>query len=322
LAVGVLGVAAVDMRILGGGPVQQLPPDYLIYAKMAREDPYDEYVVLEVPTAAGTGEIIVGDPYAVQLQYHGIVHGKRMVNSFAARAPLENYWYLNTDDPMLSWLGGRRRLEPDVVREQMRERVFGWPIGYVIVHERFVPRESPTHVDVIGYLNTLDDVLCPPEIEKDLVIYATRWKTPACATNRTPDEYKPGRWRIDIGAGNDARYLGTGWHRPEVIVGISVRWATDRALLYADLPPGTKTITVRAQAYGGPQGLHMHINGTDTAYQVVSARGLADYTFAVPDGAVGDGRHVAIGLEFDNARQPDGDDRLLAAMIDWIEVGE
>ena len=81
----------------------------------AKGEPYDDEVILEVPTGAATGDVILGDPRATQLQWYGIIHHKRMVNGFISRAPLENYWYMLTDDPMLSWLGQRRFLEPDKV---------------------------------------------------------------------------------------------------------------------------------------------------------------------------------------------------------------
>ncbi len=109
---------ALDVRLFGGGPLDPAPTDYAYYHTIGAEtgDPYDSEVVLEVPTAAATGEIILGDQRAVQLQYYGIIHHKRMVNGFISRTPLEDFWYMRTDDPMLSWLGQRRYLEPDKCR--------------------------------------------------------------------------------------------------------------------------------------------------------------------------------------------------------------
>jgi hypothetical protein len=52
-------------------------------------EPYD-YVVVEVPSGGGSGEVLVGDPFAAAFQIYGVVHGKRMVNGFVARAPLEH----------------------------------------------------------------------------------------------------------------------------------------------------------------------------------------------------------------------------------------
>ena len=74
-----------------GGPVRPVLPDYDTYEQIGQErgDPYDDYVVLEVPTGAGTGEVLLGDAGAVTFQYYGTVHGKRMVNGFISRAPLE-----------------------------------------------------------------------------------------------------------------------------------------------------------------------------------------------------------------------------------------
>ena len=55
-----------------------------MYEAIGRETgaPYDDYVVLEVPTGAGTGEVLLGDPEAITFQYYGHhasqAHGQRV----------------------------------------------------------------------------------------------------------------------------------------------------------------------------------------------------------------------------------------------------
>ena len=72
----------------------------------------------------GTGEVLIGDERAITLQMYTMTHEKRGVNGFISRAPTEHFWYLNTDDPLLSWLGQRRFLELETVEAQLRERIF------------------------------------------------------------------------------------------------------------------------------------------------------------------------------------------------------
>jgi len=105
----------------------------------------EDYVVLEVPTGVGTGEVLIGDPRAIQLQFYTLTHAHRTVNGFISRAPVESFWPLRTDDPMLSWLGQRRDLDATFVENQFRERIPLWPIGYVVVHQDLIGLESATN---------------------------------------------------------------------------------------------------------------------------------------------------------------------------------
>jgi hypothetical protein len=309
---GVLLVLFATVRVFEPGPLQPIPPDYAFYHAIGRETepPLDRAVVLEVPTAAGTGEVLLGDPRAIQLQWYGIVHGKRMLNGFISRAPIDPIWPIVADDPLLAWLGGRRPLDSTsitAISAGLRERVFAWPIGYVVVHGDLIGRESSTLVEVVGFLNSQSfglgaepatdlrlqstppdagPVLCPPLVEGDAIVYRTRWHPAGCTPPYTRALTGEGdRFTLDIGAGapgpaGDWAAIGAGWHYAEPVGPIDWRWAdAGPAWLYADLPPGRYTVTVEAQAFSQPRTVSLEANGASAGSIRVEPGVLAEYTF-------------------------------------------
>jgi hypothetical protein len=328
LLAGVFFVLALDLRLYEGGPVRPVLPAYHAYEMMGQErgKPYDDYVVLEVPTGAGTGEVLLGDADAIPFQYYGITHGKRMVNGFISRAPLEHFWYLHVDDPMLSWLGQRRMLEAERVTEQLRERIFEWPIGYIVVHQDYIRRNGAQPLEITGFFNALDDLLCPPVVEGDAVFYRTTWHPDGCSP-RTPPENEPGLYVVDIGSAGDEAYLGWGWHWQENVAGLTLRWAGDlpQAKIYVDLPPGDYRMTVSMQAFWEPRRVWLLVNDTPLAGEAtISERSLQAYTFDLPADILGDGKHAVITIAYDNWLVPadlgqGADQRRLAVAADWIQ---
>ena len=175
-----------DMRALRPLAIQRPPETYDFYETIG-DDP-DKYLVLEVPTAAGSGETTIGDPEAVKLQYYAIDHQKPVINAHVTRTPVAHYWYLRDEDPLLSWLGQRRFLEPEAVEIQLRQRINNWPIGYIVVHQDLIGRQAGANQEIIGYFNSLTDLLCPRWIERDAVVYETIWRAGAPCDGRTPTE--------------------------------------------------------------------------------------------------------------------------------------
>lgn len=328
--VGVFLLLALDVRLFESAPLEPTPTDYAFYHAMGAEQGagYDDYVVLEVPTGAATGELIIGDPRAAQLQYYGITHQKRMVNGFISRAPLEHYWYLLTDDPMLSWLGQRRFLEPEAVEAQLRERIFEYPIGYIVIHRDLIGRDSTTVQEIIGYFNSLDSLLCAPFTEGDAVVYRTRWHPDGCAP-RTPPETAPDEYTIDIGSEDEA-FVGWDWYYAEPVGGLTLRWAgaahgeNPQTQVYADLPPGEYAVTLTAQAYHEPRLLRLLVNGVPVGEPVtVTTDALQAYRFLIPASVIGDGKRVTLTLDYDGWTVPAAvnageDTRKLAVAVDWI----
>ncbi len=322
---------ALDVRLFAGsppnGPLQPAPTNYAFYHAIGAEtgDPYDSEVILEVPTGAATGEIILGDPRATQLQYYGIIHHKRMINGFISRTPLENFWYMLTDDPMLSWLGQRRYLEPEAVEAQLSDRIFNWHIGYIIIHRDLIGRDSSTVQEIIGYFNALDDLLCPYTVEGDAVVYRTTWHPDGCPA-RTPPETTPNVYTIDIGSPGDEAYIGWGWHYQEDVSGVTLRWAGayPQTRVYIDLPPSAYTITISAQAFWQPRQLRLLVNDLPLSDPVtIPVESLHDFTFSIPANAIGDGKHVTLTFDYNATLAPSdvktsGDTRQLAIAVDTI----
>jgi hypothetical protein len=324
---GLLLLLALDVRLMGGGPLEPAPTDYAFYHQIGQEqgDPYDHEVVLEVPNGVGTGEVLLGDPRAVQLQYYGMIHHKRMVNGFVSRTPTEDFWYMLTDDPLLSWLGQRRYLEPDKVEPELRDHIFNWPIGYIVVHQDLIGRDSSTDQEVLGYLNSLRDLLCPVAVEKDAVFYRTAWHPDGCPP-RIPPQTDPGVYTIDIGSSGDEAYIGWGWHYQESVSGLTLRWTGEypQTQVYFDLPPGAYNIILSAQAFAETRHLRLLINDTPLAEPVpVTVDSLHNYTFPIPATLVGGGKHLKLTLDYDAVVVPadvgqSADTRKLAVAVDWI----
>jgi hypothetical protein len=335
LAAVIVLAVLVDGRLFRPMPIQPVMPPYDFYRTMGDErgPGYDEYVVVEVPVAAGTGEYFVGgEMLPMATQFYGMTHGKRMINGLIARAPVEHFFYLRTDDPMLSWLGQRRYLEPDAVVEQLRERVHDWPIGYIVVHQDLIGRESTTIVEIVGFFNRLADLLCPVFIEGDAIAYRSVSHPDGCPP-RTPPEIEPGVYVIDLGAPDDVRFIGWGWHWPEEVAGLRARWTGDqvelvagqtwdhesvpRAEVYVDLPPGDYQLRLNAQSFAAARALTVRVNGETVGVETIPAGDLVEAAFTLPAVLIGTGEHIEIALEYDPPGQ--ADQRSLALMIERIE---
>jgi hypothetical protein len=230
-----------------------------------------------------------------------------------------------TDDPMYSWLGQRRFLEPENVERQLRERIFDYPIGYIVVHQDLIGRHGSTPQEIIGYFNSLPDLLCPYTVEGDVAVYRTAWHPDGCPP-RTPPETAPGIYTIDIGSSGDERYIGWGWHWQEDVSGVTLRWTGEypQTEIYVDLPPDTYTIEIAAQAFWETRRLRLLVNGTALADPAtITVDSLHNYTFSIPASLVADGNHLKLTLDYDAWIVPvevgqSADTRRLAVAVDWI----
>lgn len=326
-------LAALDIRLYETAPLEPVLQPYSFYSAIGREqgDPYDREVILEVPTGAGTGEVLVGETRPIQYQFYGMIHQKRMLNGFISRTPVENFWPIRYDDPLLAWLGQRRFLEPDVVEPELRRIITEWPVGYIVVHQDDIGRNGPTPQEIIGYFNSLPDVVCPVWVERDAVVYRTRWHPDGCPT-RTPPQTETGVYRVDIGSSGDERFIGWGWHWPEQVGGDTTwRWTGEypQTKLYVDLPAGAYQLSLAAQAFAEARQLSVKVN--DTALQLVlPATGtvqpdtLQTLTFDLPAAVVGQGKQLTLSIEYDAVVVPQeigqsADPRKLAVAVDWLE---
>jgi hypothetical protein len=321
-------LALLDARLFWPMPIQPVVPYYEFYERIGAEQgvPYDDEVILEVPVAAGSGEIWVGEFDQLKTQFYGITHGKRMVNGLISRVPIDHFWSLRTDDPLLSWLGQRRFLEPELARAELERIIFDWPVGYIIVHQDLIGREGPTVQEVIGWLNAQADLLCPVWVEGDAVVYRTAWHPDGCPP-RTPPEVEPGVYQIDVGSPGDEQFIGWGWHWPEAVSGLTLRWTGEypQTHVYVDLPPGDYDISLSAQSFWEARKLRLLLNGVplEPGEVALPPGGLATYTFHAPADLVGDGQHLTLTLDYDGWVVPleagqSADTRKLALAVDWV----
>jgi hypothetical protein len=323
VATGLLLVLALDARMFQTGPIEPVLPDYSFYHTMGAED-YD-YVVVEAPTGFGTGEILLGDAEAIRFQYYGTIHEKRMINGFLSRVPIDDYWYLRTDDALLSWLGQRRYLEPELVEAQLRERIFEWPIGYIVLHTNLIGVHGPTVQEIVGYLNSLPDLLCPYTVEGAAIVYRTTWHPDGCKP-RIPQE-ENGAYMIDLGNTGDEAFIGWGWHWPEEVAGLGLRWAGEypQADLYFDLPPADYQLHFTAQAFWEPREVTVLVNGQALGEAVtVETDTLQQFSLALPADVLGDGQNIKLSLVYDAVIVPEevgqsADTRRLSIALDWLK---
>lgn len=314
-------LVAVDTRALQPLPVRPLPPRYTFYEQIG-EEPYD-YVVVEIPTGGASGEGIVGDARYAELQYYGTIHGKRMVNGHISRTPTYRYFYMNTDDPMLAWLGQRRFLEAETVAAQMRERIAAWSIGYFVIHRDLIAPNQAALDEIIAFFNAHPDLVCWHTTEGDLIAYRTTAHPDGCPPSSPAAS--GGAWEIDLGADAELPYLGAGWHYPEAIFDTTVRWAgaAEIASVAVDLPAGSYSLILTAQAFHTPRRVTLLIDGAAAGDPLlVAPESLSDYHFDFT--RVGDGR-AQISLAFDDRLTPRAvglgeDDRPLSIMVDRITI--
>jgi hypothetical protein len=314
VAVALFAVWLIDARILVPMPLMPIPPVYAIYEAIGHETL--DQVIVEIPTGGSSGEGYVGRPEYSALQWYGITHGRRMVNGHLSRVNTYHYFYMNYDDPMMAWLGQRRFLEPETVRAQMVERIPEWRIGYFLVHRDLIAPDQNAIDEITGFFNMQGDLLCPPVIERDLVAYRTRWHADGCPADRTPPRHD-GAYVLPIGSADDARFVAGGWSYPEALFDLDVRWMSDRqAALVFDLPRGTYTLALRAQAYQTARTVRVEIDGTAIGLLTIAQDGLAEYTLPAPLTVNGD--PLTLTLTPDGAL-PAGE-RALSVMVEEVRL--
>ncbi|MFN8528630.1 MAG: hypothetical protein U0670_08480 [Anaerolineae bacterium] len=322
-------VLAISVRLFEGAPLLDAPTVYTAYQAMGAErgGDYDRYMVLEVPPGVGTGEVLLGDERAIQLQWYGMTHEKRGINGFVSRSPLDPLWDIYTVDPLWAWLGERAPLDEARVESLLRERVFDYPIGYMVIHTTLLGADPNTLPTMLGFFNRLDDVLCPPFTEQDIIVYRTRWHPDGCAP-RVPTSGETnvsvGSYALDIG-GDDNAIIGEGWSWREQIFDLTSRWMGREATIYVDLSPNAMyALHVSAQAFHENRTITVRVNGQAVGDPVtVAPDAFQTFSFLVSSDLLGNGEHVAITLEADDTITPSeigqGDDtRPLSIMVDEV----
>jgi len=134
---------------------------------------------------------------------------------------------------------------------------------------------------------------------------------------------------VEIGGETDARYLGTGWFRPEAIGGVNARWAGNAptSTLRVTLPPGQNyELRLRGMAYPEAQAVALHADGRalDRAELPVQ---WSVVTLTLPAEAVNPDGPTTLTLVHAAAASPaeasggsSTDARQLTAAYDWLCV--
>jgi hypothetical protein len=159
----VIVVATCDIvgyRVVFGFPLRSAPRPEPVYETIAR-DPRD-VLVLEIPVAARSGTDRVGPPSATpgeMLSFYQPVHHKRLINGFAARAPMTALAYYRAS-PALMFLAEEPPPPGDRVAD-LRQKIAELDVGYVVVHPEML---QPGHLasvlqllDQAGELERLPD---------------------------------------------------------------------------------------------------------------------------------------------------------------------
>lgn len=315
-----------DANLFEPMPLRPLPPMYDFYTDIGR-DPRD-YAILDVPVAGGSGEAWVGEFPPMETQFYALIHGKRVFNGSVARAPLDSFWSWLYDDPLMAWLGQRRYLEPELMRQTLIERIASVPIGYIVIHQNYMDRSAPTVPEIVGFFNQLDDAVCFDRVEGDAIVYRTYYLADHECAGRAPIPDAGSRvfW-IDIGAVGDERYIGQGYHPSETISGVTWRWTGAHPQIidtYVDLDARPYTVTFNLQSFAEPRRVGFVVNDLPVGdYATVTPDSLRPYTWEIPTRAIGDGRHVKLTLTIDGTVIPaeigqGTDQRPLAIAVDLI----
>jgi hypothetical protein len=215
------------------------------------------------------------------------------------------------------------RFDPTVARAAVRE-----PIRYVVIFDREqFPDEALSALSDDGRLVPLEERTFSrdPRVHTQhdqvrLQVLTPADQVPPQALSLPPDGC------LDIGGGEDGRYLERGWYRAEDIGGVSGRWAGEvpTATVRLLLPPGRDyRLTLRALAYPDGQEVTLRVNGETVGHFGLSA-GWQTYTVTVPGEVASAGvsrlelRHSRLLAPFDQTGGGSSDRRPLAAAYDWL----
>jgi hypothetical protein len=344
LAAALVLVVSADARLFAPMPTRRAVPPYAAHAALAvPPEPgraYARGVVLDVPTAGGSGEAWVGggthEFLPMETQAYALVHGHRVVNGSVARAPLASFWGWLYDDALMAWLGGRRYLgSPAAMRARLDSAIAAWPMRAIVVHTDLIGREQPAVAEILGFLNAQRDRVCPFAVERaPWSIVGEGAGAPAVFYSAAPCPAVPSGLSaahdpaaLDLGSDADHAVIGWGWNPPEVVAGtVTWRWAgaqhpagstaEDAALVHVYAPPGAAALVLTMQYYGEPGTVAVSWNGVPIGTAVVAADALRDYRFALSPAIITPNAAGVLRLAYTRAADVGG--RRLAFALDRV----
>ena len=305
LIVGVVVALAVENRWFEPFPFFTLP-DYRIYHTLGA-DPA-EYLILEVPVGP-YNNMTEAFGHGAELQYYAIYHHKQLINGNVSRAPAGT-----THDyrqwKLITALAEERAIpDLDTARAEFQQLSRDWDMRYVILHRDLLAPETANWA--AGFFNTAAG-WCLVDEEGPVLAYH-RLDGQACATPNLLDPPPDGT--INLGDGNDDRYLGLGWYLGENVGGPQARWtgAQPDSDLRVHLAAWDYRVTLHATAYMAEERVAVKVNGAPLADLAISAADWGRYTFDLPAQLIpADG---ALTLTFTSNRSQSAYDRT-AGQID------
>jgi hypothetical protein len=285
-----------------------------------------DFAILELPLGWRNSFGVQGAE-RTQLQYYQAFHGKYLLAGNISRAPAFKFDYFKRIPLFQALIDAETYRRPDAetlqrARAQAANLMALYDVRYLVVHDP-IPLRYP-YADTMPAARDLALALLPvdarPVTSDDGV---TLYRVDPLAL--------PDPLRIDFGEWTSAAYRGEGWGDDEQVFGASANWVvgTQARLFFPVRGTGERRLSMRVAPFAypdaPPQTLRLQLNdrplevslGLEDGWQIVSTR--------VREGFLRQGLNT-LALQFDRAAVPSAvagipDDRLLAAAVDWVEIG-
>ncbi len=264
-----------------------------------------------------------------QLQYYQSSHHKRMLAGNISRAPDFKFDYF-TRIPLFRALTQTelyREVDAETLaraRAQAGELMALYDVRYLIVHEP-IPLRYP-YVDTMPATRELAFSLIPLDSESVA-------SGDGAFVYRVIQPPVPDPLRVDFGDWTSAPYRGEGWADDEEVFAATANWVlgTEARLFFPARGAGARVLRMQIAPFTFPtapqQTMSMTLNGQQLMDVAISLReGWQVIEVTLSESALGQGLNI-LTLHFDHATPPSAvltgvsDDRLLAAAVDWVEIG-
>jgi hypothetical protein len=263
-----------------------------------------------------------------QLQYYQSLHHKRMLAGNISRAPDFKFNYF-TRIPLFRALTETelyRKVDDETLaraRAQAGELMTLYDVRYLIVHDP-IPLRYP-YVDTMPATRDLAFSLLP--LDPDPIASGD-----GAIVYRVLQPQLTDPLRVDFGDWTSAPYRGEGWADDEEVFAASANWVlgTQASVFLPVRGAGDRQLSMQIAPFAYPgassQTLTLTLNGQSMGIVLSLREGWQVVEATLPESALRQGLNT-LTLRFDHAIAPSDvlpdipDDRLLAAAVDWVEVG-
>jgi hypothetical protein len=308
---GILFLMIIDYGLLRPFPIS-LPKEYATYREIAKDS--RDVTLLEVPLGIDTGYAMFG--HGKELIYYQPIHKKRTPSGALSRMSMIIIDYYRPFN-LLNAVAGRSSLDPATAADELTRLIEEWNIGYVLIHRDMLNQEE---LQQLPSFFAAHPSLCFWQAEEDLLAYRVR-PVEGCPPMEGPV-------RVDVGLPEDVAYVGTGWYLPEIIGGVTGRWAggIQTATLRLDLTPQTYCLSFCAWAYPPDQVVILEVNEEDIAVFPMPETWTV-YTTTIPGTVIQAGEptqirfnHTALLSPYERTQEESPDQRALGAAYDWVVI--